>query len=134
MHQKIKQTERPDLDKGRATLHALLELLQWPDSLYEAAGDQARGVLNQAIFTRLYLNADDEGPQLTEDEPTETFAPLVNILGPSGPFDGRQIIALRVSRPVPFSRIFGWSLRGGPRRQPPAVLAARTIAIGTGHG
>jgi hypothetical protein len=39
---------------------------------------KARRVLNQAIFTRLKLDADDDGLRVTDDEPTEPFAPLIH--------------------------------------------------------
>jgi hypothetical protein len=56
---KIHRTERPDLDAGRAALRTLPELLERPDRLYKLAGQRGRRVLNQAVFTRLYLDADE---------------------------------------------------------------------------
>ncbi|WP_327242233.1 hypothetical protein [Streptomyces sp. NBC_01320] len=35
-------------------------------------------VLNQALFTRLYADADDAGPRVSGDEPSEVFAPVIN--------------------------------------------------------
>jgi hypothetical protein len=77
LQRQLNQTERPDLDTGRATLRMPLDLLAKPQQLYRLAGKQGRRILNQAIFTRLYLDADEDGPRVTEDEPTEPFAPLM---------------------------------------------------------
>lgn len=59
------------------TLAYLLDLLANPRDLYERASKRAKRVLNQAFFTRIYLDADKEGPLVTHDEPTETLAPLI---------------------------------------------------------
>ncbi|MFB6781771.1 hypothetical protein ACFCX0_31320 [Streptomyces sp. NPDC056352] len=35
-------------------------------------------MLNQALFKRLYADADDDGPRVSGDEPSEVFAPVIN--------------------------------------------------------
>src|SRR5262249_41433127 len=78
LQRQLDQTERPDLDTGRTTLHMLLDLLTAPEALYRLASKRARRVLNQALFTRLYLNADESGPEVPGDEPTEPSKPLLD--------------------------------------------------------
>ena len=79
LQRQLDQLERPDLDTGRAALQMALELLARPDELYRVASKRARRVLNQALFTKLYVDADDDaGPRVTADEPTQTFAPLMD--------------------------------------------------------
>jgi site-specific DNA recombinase len=77
LEQQLDRTERPDLDAGRQALTAAMDLLTHPNKLYQQANERARRVLNQAIFTRLYVDADDEGPTVQQDEPTHPFAPLI---------------------------------------------------------
>jgi len=79
LEHKISQGERPDLDAGANALRAVLELLERPDQLYRLASDRARRVLNQAIFTRLYVDAEDRFTRVHDDEPTEPFAPLIAV-------------------------------------------------------
>jgi hypothetical protein len=64
-------------DTGRAALNTVLDLLAHPDQLYRLASKPARHILNQALFTRLYIDADDTGPTVTHNEPTEPLAPLL---------------------------------------------------------
>lgn len=78
LQRQLEQTERPDLDAGRAALGMVLELLTQPEELYRLASERARRVLNQALFTRLYVDADEAGSRVTGDEPTEPFAPVIN--------------------------------------------------------
>jgi site-specific DNA recombinase len=76
----LARTEQPDLDTGRAAITTLLDLLTQPQELYRLATDNARRVLNQAFFTRLYLNTDDnDAPTVADDEPTEPIAPLLHV-------------------------------------------------------
>jgi DNA-binding transcriptional ArsR family regulator len=58
-------------------LLTVLQLLERPDRLYKIAGQQARRMLNQAIFTRLYIDADERTPRVASDEPTMPFAPVI---------------------------------------------------------
>jgi len=74
------QTERPDLDTGRTALLAALDLLTRPEHLYRLADKNSRRVLNQAFFTRLYLEAEEGGhPAVRGDQPTEPFKPLLDV-------------------------------------------------------
>ena len=67
-----------DLEPGRAVLYAALELLDRPHDLYNTATDQARTMLNKAIFTRLYLNSTDHQPTTTTATLSEPFASLIH--------------------------------------------------------
>jgi site-specific DNA recombinase len=67
-----------DLEPGRAVLLAALELLDRPRDLYHAAPDDARKILNKAIFTRLYLDSADRLPSATAARLSEPFASLVH--------------------------------------------------------
>ncbi len=77
----LDQIERPDLDGGHQALTMLLGLLSEPHKLYEIADEHARRLLNQAFFTRLYLDAsdDDRTPAVAADEATEPVAPLLHV-------------------------------------------------------
>lgn len=78
LEEQLERTERPDLDAGRAALSMVLDLLTQPDELYRVASERARRALNQALFSRLYVDADEAGPRVMGDEPTEPFAPVIN--------------------------------------------------------
>jgi site-specific DNA recombinase len=67
-----------DLKPGRTVLLAALELLDQPHDLYETATDEARKMLNKAIFTRLYLDSTDRQPTATAATLSEPFASLVH--------------------------------------------------------
>jgi site-specific DNA recombinase len=67
-----------DLEPGRANLLAALELLDRPHDLYDQATDEARKLLNKAIFTRLYLDSTDRKPVTTAEALSEPFGSLVN--------------------------------------------------------
>jgi site-specific DNA recombinase len=78
LKRQLDQSERSDLDQGQETLRAVLELLSRPDELYRTAGKRGKRALNQAIFTKLYLDVDDEeAPRVSSDELTEPFKPLI---------------------------------------------------------
>ncbi len=67
------------LSTGRQTIAALFDLLTDPHELYRQASRRVRRVLNKAIFTKLYLDADeDHRPLVARDELTETVAPVVS--------------------------------------------------------
>jgi site-specific DNA recombinase len=78
LQQQLDHIENPDFDTGRAALNVVLDLLTSPDKLYRLANKRARRILNQALFTRLYIDVDDTGPTVTTHEPTEPFAPLLD--------------------------------------------------------
>jgi hypothetical protein len=55
-----------------------VELLDRPHDLYNTATDEARKMLNKAIFTRLYLDSTDRRPTATAATLSEPFASLVH--------------------------------------------------------
>jgi site-specific DNA recombinase len=57
------------LATGAAVVRAALELLDDPAEMYRQAGSTTRRLLNQAFFTRLYV----DGPQVTEERLAEPF-------------------------------------------------------------
>jgi site-specific DNA recombinase len=71
-----RQTEQDvDLEAGAHHIRACLEVLADPQALYTAASDDVRRQLNQAIFTRLYID-DDE---VTSHELTDAFDGLMKV-------------------------------------------------------
>ncbi len=78
---KLSRSEHPDLDQGRTALTTVLNLLSNPHELYGTANETARRLLNQAFFTRLYIDADnaDRTPDVSADDPTEPIAPLLHV-------------------------------------------------------
>ena len=72
-----------DLEPGRAVLLTALELLDRPRDLYNTATDDARKMLNKAIFTRLYLDSTDRQPTTTAATLSEPFASLVHATRPN---------------------------------------------------
>jgi hypothetical protein len=73
-----------DLEPGRAVLLAALELFDRPRDLYDQATDEARKLLNKAIFTRLYIDSTDRRPVATTEALSEPFASLVHAVRASG--------------------------------------------------
>jgi site-specific DNA recombinase len=72
------QDTTDDLEPGRVVLFAALELLDRPHDLYHTAPDEARKILNKAIFTRLYLDSTDHQPTTTAATLSEPFASLIH--------------------------------------------------------
>jgi site-specific DNA recombinase len=58
----------PRLDTARDALSYLLDVFSDPQELYRPAITRARLVLNQAIFVKLYLDSDEDGPYVASDE------------------------------------------------------------------
>ena len=54
-------------------------MLERPDKLYRLTSERARRTLNQTIFTRLYVDADDAPARVHDDEPTAPFAPVIAV-------------------------------------------------------
>jgi site-specific DNA recombinase len=75
----LDNTQLPTLETARDTLVFLLDLLAEPHDLYRRSSAKARRVLNQAFFTRIYLDADDDGSYVASDELTEIIEPLVDV-------------------------------------------------------
>jgi site-specific DNA recombinase len=68
---------RTALDAGREVLTYGLRLLTTPRDLYESGSETVKGVLTKAIFTKLYLDADDERRvRVTGHELAEPFDAL----------------------------------------------------------
>lgn len=67
----------PDLDAGHSALTGLLDLLGDVHRLYRLAGDPARKVLNQACFTKIYIDETEGAPFVARDDLTDTIRPLV---------------------------------------------------------
>jgi hypothetical protein len=67
-----------NLEPGQAVLLTALELLDRPRDLYDTATDEARKMLNKAIFNRLYLNSTERQPTATAATLSEPFASLVH--------------------------------------------------------
>ncbi|MEX5635533.1 hypothetical protein [Parafrankia sp. FMc2] len=59
------------LTEGYEVLTTVLRLPEDPQALYRRSGTRARKVLNQAIFTRLYLDAEPAGTVVTADDLNE---------------------------------------------------------------
>lgn len=72
---RLAENDRP-LDAGYEVLSTVLRLLEDPQVLYRRSGVRARKVLNTAIFTKLYLDVEDE-PVVTGDILNEPFAATV---------------------------------------------------------
>lgn len=76
------ETDRPDLSGGAANIEHILDLLTDPHGMYVRAGEASKRVLNQAFFTRIYLDAlnpDDHAPTATGDALTEPIEPFVTV-------------------------------------------------------
>ncbi|MGH3680205.1 MAG: zinc ribbon domain-containing protein [Natronosporangium sp.] len=68
-----------DLTAGQTIIRELCDLLTDPKTLYQRASKRARRTLNKAIFTRLYIDADqDNRPVVASDHLTEHVEPLVH--------------------------------------------------------
>jgi site-specific DNA recombinase len=65
------------LEAARETLTTLCELLTDPRELYRRASQRGRQQLNQAFFSKHYLDHDGDGPFGAEDELADLVSPLV---------------------------------------------------------
>jgi hypothetical protein len=61
------------IDSGYEVLDTVLRLLSSPLELYRRARQRTRKVLNKAIFGKLYVDADEQGPYVAADELNEPF-------------------------------------------------------------
>ncbi|MGW4130196.1 recombinase family protein [Amycolatopsis japonica] len=64
------------LEAGRQVFYMGLNLLERPQAAYLAGSEEVRTVLNQAFFTRLYVDVEDDVPMVTSHELTEPFGIL----------------------------------------------------------
>lgn len=68
-----------DLTTGQTIIQELCQLLAEPKQLYQRASRRSRRTLNKAIFTRLYIDANEGSrPIVASDELSEHVAPLVH--------------------------------------------------------
>jgi DNA invertase Pin-like site-specific DNA recombinase len=72
VQERLETTENP-IDSGYEVLETVLRLLEDPLELYRTAKQRARKVLNKAIFGKLYIDADEQGPFVASDELNEPF-------------------------------------------------------------
>ena len=77
----LDDTRATNLDAAAETLTYLLDLLADPHELYRHSSKRACQVLNQAFFTKIYFDADQDGPYVAADELAETIAGLVDLTG-----------------------------------------------------
>lgn len=73
----LEKLATPNLNEGRSTITTLLELLGDAMRLYRTSGEAGRKVLNQAFFTRIYINETDGVPFVASNEPTDIIRPLI---------------------------------------------------------
>ncbi|MBV9011129.1 MAG: recombinase family protein [Pseudonocardiales bacterium] len=101
-----------DLEPGRAVLLAALELLDRPRDLYHTATDEARKMLNKAIFTRLYLDSTDRQPTATAATLSEPFASLVHATRATGHTNKPSTLAADEITPKPLGELLTTALAG----------------------
>lgn len=74
MQQSLSEAD-DDLSVGASASEKCLAILERPEELYRQMDDQGRQLLNQALFTKLYVFREE----VTEDELAEPFAGLVEL-------------------------------------------------------
>jgi site-specific DNA recombinase len=72
IQERLAQADSP-VDTGYEVLTTVLNLLTDPQVLYQASSLKARKVINKAIFGKLYVQADEQGPYVARDELNEPF-------------------------------------------------------------
>jgi site-specific DNA recombinase len=79
---RLAETQRPELSNGARSIEQILDLLTDPHTMYRQAGEASKRVLNQAFFTRIYLDTlspRDGTPTATADALTEPIEPFVAV-------------------------------------------------------
>ncbi len=76
IQQPLTQADSP-IDTGYEVLTTVLNLLSDPQALYRASSLRARKVINKAIFGKLYVQADEQGPYVARDELNEPFETVI---------------------------------------------------------
>jgi len=76
IQERLAQADSP-IDSGYELLTSVLRLLADPSALYQAANRRTRKILNKAIFTKLYVDADEHGLYVVTDELNEPFETLI---------------------------------------------------------
>ncbi|WP_430827844.1 recombinase family protein [Candidatus Protofrankia californiensis] len=89
-----------ELQVGYQVVAGMLELLADPQELYRVAQKRTRAILNKAIFTKLFIDFEGEGPYVAADELTEPFETVVYLRreGRTEPATGTEA-ASRVEEP-----------------------------------
>jgi hypothetical protein len=72
VQERLTTAENP-VDSGYEVLETVLRLLGNPLELYRTAKQRTRKVLNKAIFGKLYIQTDEQGPFVADDELNEPF-------------------------------------------------------------
>jgi site-specific DNA recombinase len=83
VHERLDQADSP-IDGGYEVLEMTLRLLGNPLAMYQAAKQRTRKVINKAIFTKLYVDADPEGAYIAADELNEPFETVLYARRESG--------------------------------------------------
>jgi site-specific DNA recombinase len=76
IQQRLTQADSP-IDTGYEVLTTVLNLLSDPQSLYQASSLRAGKIINKAIFGKLYVQADEQGPYVARDELNEPFETVI---------------------------------------------------------
>jgi site-specific DNA recombinase len=79
LRRKAAKLDRPNIDGGVVVMRTLLQLLSRPRDLYEISSERGRKLLNQIVFTRLYVDENDGAPRVTGDQLTPEVRPLVEV-------------------------------------------------------
>ena len=72
IQERLAQADSP-IDGGYDVLEMALRVLGNPLALYQQANQRTRKIINEAIFPKLYIDADPEGPFVATDELNEPF-------------------------------------------------------------
>ncbi len=83
LQERLAQADNP-IGSGYEVLDLTLRLLADPLALYRTAKTQSRKVLNKAIFSKLYVDADEQGPYVASDELNEPFEAVLYARRESG--------------------------------------------------
>lgn len=83
IQERLAQSDNP-IDGGYDVLDMALRLLSNPLALYQQANQRTRKVINKAIFPRLYIDADPEGPYIAAEELNEPFETVLYARRESG--------------------------------------------------
>lgn len=76
IQERLSQADSP-IDSGYELLTRVLNLLSDPQALYQSSSLRARKVINKAIFGKLHVQADEQGPYVFSDELNEPFETVI---------------------------------------------------------
>lgn len=76
IQERLTQADSP-IDSGYEVLTTVLNLLTDPQALYQASSLRARKIINKAIFGKLFVQADEQGPYVARDELNEPFETVI---------------------------------------------------------